>query len=348
MEYDISVSIIMEWENAALTETSRVKTLLDIIQKQIHELFDSAVSNAKLRRDFSFLGRIRQPIEIVVAFHHSIDKERFLREITATIAINNPEICLSLVPTPEQRYFELKNTSAASSCGDILVFLDSDVIPQPNWLITLLGSFENPQIEIVGSNCFVQHKNLYQKSYAAIKFGEPSTSIEIIKSYDIAHGNSIAFRRNAYEEYKFPPTGYTYKLPFKYFIEALKQDNFPIYVNMGAQIEHPAPLPKNFLKRGFFHGRDEMILRQDRKIKAEIGDESRSITYWGMHELTLAKARFCRIATYRKKWNIAIWELPLVYCIVAAYYSAVLTGYLITQMLPTYSRNKFDYLTMLQ
>ena len=349
-EPEVSVSLVMEWENAALTEATRVASLLRRIRLQVHELRQATGHGSGDPSSCAVPGRIRYPIEIVIAFNQSLDEARLKARILEIMGEEDREFRLTFCSTPEQRYFELKNAGANASKGDIVVFLDSDVIPQAHWLATLLSSFSDPEISIVGSNCFVEHRTLYQKSYAAIKFGEPFSGGGIVASYTLVHGNSMAFRRWAFDRYNFPPTGFTYKLPFKYFIETLRRDRFPVYVNLGAQVEHPAPLPKNFLKRGFFHGRDEMILRQERRqVSRSDGPESAStVTYWGAREYRLAASRLLRIMRLREKWQIALWELPLVYCIVAAYYSAVLAGYLVTKIWPGFSRRRFDYLTMLE
>lgn len=350
VEPGVSVSLVMEWENAALTKASRVASLLRRIRLQIHELRQAAGRSSEDTSSGAFLDCIRFPIEIVIAFNQSLDADRLKERISEITGEGDQEFRLTFCPTPEHKYWELKNAGANASQGDIVIFLDSDVIPQAHWFATLLDSFADPEISIIGSNCFVEHRTLYQKSYAAIKFGEPSSAYGIAASYDLIHGNSIAFRRWAFDRYNFPPTGYTYKLPFKYFIHTLKRDRFPVYVNLGAQVEHPAPLPKNFLKRGFFHGRDEMLLRQDRQQES-LGDRTESAnsnTYWGTREYRLAIARMTRVVRLREKWKIALWELPLVYGIAAAYYSAVLAGYLVTKFWPGYSRRRFDYLTMLE
>ncbi|WP_292065209.1 glycosyltransferase family 2 protein [Mesorhizobium sp.] len=46
---------------------------------------------------------------------------------------------------PDGRYYQLKNNGVRLSEGDVVVFMDSDTVPERNWLSNLLAPFEVPE-----------------------------------------------------------------------------------------------------------------------------------------------------------------------------------------------------------
>lgn len=55
-----------------------------------------------------------------------------------------PVSALKVLPTTGKRYYELKNYGATHIRSDVLVFLDSDVIPEDGWLEALLEAIKQP------------------------------------------------------------------------------------------------------------------------------------------------------------------------------------------------------------
>ena len=345
---NITAAIIMEWENAGLVESSRARNVLKETVAQVNQLFDLSEQDKNVP-ELEYLLKYKAPLELIVTYNESFDSKDIIRFLSGFIGPDNPNFKLSLLSCPPTKYFELKNHGAEHANADIMLFLDSDVIPQPNFLIYLFSSFANTEVNVVGANVFVEHSTLYSKSYALINFDFQSDETDVIPSYEIPRANSIAFRKELFKTYKFPPTGSSFKLGIKYLMNNLKAGGIQVYANLGAQVEHPVPLAKNFLTRGFFHGRDEMMLRQDNK-KSQIAKSKsyyKQDTFFGTGELSLAYHRFFRIFKNYKRVNVSIFELPFALCMILFYYSAVALGYLLTMLFPKQLRSdKFDYLIM--
>lgn len=340
---DLSVSVVVEWENVAISDSQRVTLALRTLAQQIEGLEALAGTGGR----YSFLRRIRYPIEVVVVFNEQLSLDDVKTRIHEAMAPHGNRISLHFHATPERRYYELKNAGGERSRGDLLVYLDSDVVPQPSWLGKLLCSFEDASVNIVGSGCYVEHRTTYQKSYAAIKFELPEADTSIALDYDHVHANSIAFRRWAFDRFRFPPSGHYHKLSIKYLFQRWRQEGFPVHVNFDARAEHPAPLPRNFLKRAFLHGRDEMLLRQDGFYREPDARAAASTPLWTSTEWKLASGKLSRILRLRTRWRIRRRELPFVLMFASGYYGAMLAGYLVTAAFPDFSRHSIDYLEVI-
>jgi cellulose synthase/poly-beta-1,6-N-acetylglucosamine synthase-like glycosyltransferase len=79
-------------------------------------------------------------------------------------------IQLRIIPASGLHYYDLKNFGAKHSKGELIIFLDSDVIPENGWLIGLLESFQRPDVLVVGGNTYMTEGSLYEKSLALLYF----------------------------------------------------------------------------------------------------------------------------------------------------------------------------------
>jgi len=133
------------------------------------------------------------PDEVVVADDHSADGTRGMAAAAQ----------VTVLPLPRRSGAAIaRNEGARASGGDILVFVDADVVPEENWLSEILASFrERPDVDAVQGvysiNCpavslFGLARNYY-KCYNASKL-ENGTLISGINSY------CFAVRREAFEE----------------------------------------------------------------------------------------------------------------------------------------------------
>ena len=78
----------------------------------------------------------------------------------------SPDVHLEVFAAPGLGYYQLKNESVKRATGVILVFLDSDVIPEPDWLDQLLGAFTEPDVQIVGGNSYIEAASVYSRAFA--------------------------------------------------------------------------------------------------------------------------------------------------------------------------------------
>jgi O-antigen biosynthesis protein len=94
-----------------------------------------------LRECLEGLRRMNYPnYEVIIVNDGSTDN-------TALIASDYP---FQLITTANQGLSNARNTGAEVARGEIVVYLDDDAIPDPDWLLYITDSFENPAYAAVG------------------------------------------------------------------------------------------------------------------------------------------------------------------------------------------------------
>jgi Glycosyl transferase family 2 len=99
-------------------------------------------------------------------------------------------------------YYELKTRAASLSKGDPVVFVDSDVIPEPEWLAELLACFDDPVVEVACGSTFIDPESLSGKAFAlfcsfrSVRYAEKSAGCRSSTptTWPFAAGRSSAFR----------------------------------------------------------------------------------------------------------------------------------------------------------
>jgi len=129
--------------------------------------------------------------------------------LTAVLAsvFGSHAAAVRVIGVKAKRYYEKKNEGAAAARGEILVFLDSDVIPEPRWLEQLLAAFDDSVVDVVGGSTYISPDTLYSRAFAAFWFFPPRSSDEGLASADGLFGNNIAFRSSVFQSSQYPTVG---------------------------------------------------------------------------------------------------------------------------------------------
>ena len=85
------------------------------------------------------------------------------REVSASLDV-------SLVGTPSDGYFEMKNAGAELAQAEIILFLDSDVIPEDGCVERLLESFDDPALQVVCGSSYVETDGIWAKAFGLMWF----------------------------------------------------------------------------------------------------------------------------------------------------------------------------------
>ncbi|MBR8834013.1 MAG: glycosyltransferase [Stigonema ocellatum SAG 48.90 = DSM 106950] len=121
----------------------------------------------------------KQQVEYLLVDNNSSDRTSFLLK---TAAEQSPKTIHPLSENQIQSSYAARNTGIRAATGDILAFTDADCRPQPEWLISLIAPFVNPDVVIVageivalpGKTLLEQHaerqQTLSQKHTLAHKF----------------------------------------------------------------------------------------------------------------------------------------------------------------------------------
>lgn len=139
-------SVIIEWENVRLSELDRCRRMLAELATQIVDLHTPAV----LARLEPALKPLVADFEIIVLYNDaavaSADVEAV---VSAQIPAATPHCSVRLLPTRSEGYYAQKNFGAQQAYGDILLFIDSDVVPESGWLANMLAPMNDPECQVV-------------------------------------------------------------------------------------------------------------------------------------------------------------------------------------------------------
>jgi len=248
---EIVASIVIEWENIQLAEADRCSAMLQELTRQIAS---HPAASADAAKDF----------EILVIFDdHKISSAGVREFVAACVSAIPDRVSLRFIPGSGRGYYEQKNLGTAEARGRIVVFLDSDVIPEPGWLQGLLGSFADPAVEVVCGNCYLDAGDLVSKSLALAWFFPLRDGREVLVRQDSFFANNVAFRRDVAVRYPFVPLEGTSRGACRLLARRLTADGRGLFVNTAARVSHPAPNGvRHLLLRGLAQGRGVEADRQ--------------------------------------------------------------------------------------
>jgi hypothetical protein len=246
------LSLIVEWDNVRYYEIDRATVMLHRVLTQLAEL--------------------GQPAEILLVFDARAVDEFRVKDVADDLAQRaQGGVDVHTIATDGLRYYQLKNEGARRSRGDILLFVDSDVMPEETWLRTLVGSFNDPAVQVVMASPFVEALTLYGKTFAlAWYFPSLRPDNSLIPT---AHSfvNSIAFRRETFEQCRFPEDRGLYIGQCRDFRETLRREGIDVYMNLAARVGHPPPM---FLRSAIINGHDAVVRQRrggDERARASFG-----------------------------------------------------------------------------
>src|SRR3954465_10274816 len=84
------------------------------------------------------------PVELLVCVDGTAEEVTDVRGfVLAALAGTAGVVSTRVLVVPGAEYYEMKNAGAAEATGDVVVYLDCDVVPEPGWLANLLPPFED-------------------------------------------------------------------------------------------------------------------------------------------------------------------------------------------------------------
>lgn len=140
------------------------------------------------------LARFSEPVEMIVLYNdEEIEGVTVAAIVSDHISSSDPDIRVRIVPAPGMAYYELKNHGVRQANGDLIPFLDSDVIPEERWLENLLGLFARPEVKVSSGNAYIDPDSFVAKSFALTWFFElPGGDARV---YETGHfwANNVVF-----------------------------------------------------------------------------------------------------------------------------------------------------------
>lgn len=249
MGQKIDVSIIVELENCS----AHVNEFQDNLLSQLLPINDQ-------------IAEINYQVEVLVCFTRDAIDEELLE--------NSKNLCLQSMPQTQLKflsfncagYYELKNYAADYCRGNIIIFLDSDVSPNQDWLKQLLEPFEkNKDIKVIAGRTELNAKNRLQRGQQLVTFFDNFKEVTPIDSVNTFFANNAAFKKEIFLSHKFPVNQHSARSSCVKLSNTLAKNNIPIWKQHQAVVHHRAvtTLSELFI-RCIAEGRDYVVCHDHR------------------------------------------------------------------------------------
>jgi hypothetical protein len=328
------LTVIVEWDNVRRSEIGRATRMLQSLVGQICQLHTTVPGGGERE---SLFARSASQVEILILYNdEAIDGREVESIVTGLLQRDSPEFELRIVPAPGLNYYALKNLGARLAKGNLVVFLDSDVIPQRDWLANLIGPFAKPEIQVLGGDAYVDPDGLAGKTFALFWFFDGQSGIPKLYKKQHFFANNVAFRKELLLRYPFPELqegvnrGSCTELA-----RILHANGIEIYRHSGARVSHPAPNGiRHIVTRAIAEGRDRVFLLHPDPKEAS---RQQSLQRLGSHLKALGT-----IIRERATVGLPAWQVPLALGLCATYQLLQFYGEVRTRSNPDLMRRRFQ------
>ena len=323
----ISVSVVIELDNLAHAELDRPKKLLAELESQ---------AGALQSQDAQAPMRLSGPLDLVATYDCTKADENDIRRALGDLVKGSASLNVRVLPVSGV-YCKQKNAGAAITTGDIIVFLDCDVIPEPNWLASFLQAFSDPRVSVAVGNTYVDTSrgDAYSRSMALtwmFPLRDPRGGLTQTHWF---YANNVAFRRETFLSRQFPDTPGLKHIPAMLLVERLTRDGIPLWHVGDARGAHPAPNgPVHFVKRAVSAGRAQAF--KERSVTGS------TMVRWIRDYVTALAYGAKRIVLEGFKVGMRWWQVPAAIGYALAYATLMLTGAFVTVIAPELMRDRFQ------
>ncbi len=310
-----SFSVIIEWDNARLSELDRAEQMLRQLYRQIGQL--SPTPN--------------RPPEVLIIYDRG-DVDRAIIDTAVNRAgLEDDDLAqLQVIAAEGLAYYQQKNFGFGLSDREIVIFLDSDVIPEAGWLEGVLEALGRPDIDVVSGNTYLSLESFYQKAFALFWFFPLRSDKPELKRVGGFFANNVAFRRSVFSENPFPDLP-AFRGQCVVLARHLENTGRSIYRQERSRVEHPSPNgATHFMWRALCDGHDEVVLARhlgrswlDRTV---VGSMKR----FAWHLLNSAR----RVVRSRKDVGLSMVQAVSAYGLALSYYGLKLGGELVSHVSP--------------
>ena len=229
---------------------------------------------------------------------------------------------VSFAACPDGRYYDLKNNGIPATNGNVVVFLDSDTVPEPGWLPTLLEPFQDPETVCVNGYTYLSHDDFFSRTFALIWFFPMAQRDKRFASKRAINANNIAFRRDWISSHPFPPHN-GFKVSCTLLMHQLWCEGHKV-INVDARVYHYSPRGWRFFYwRALVTGRDA-----DRKF-VELHSPTRaqrivkSFSRWA----TMSWRTIRRVVRHAPQTGMPLWQIPFSLIVGLAFYTLAFFGH---------------------
>jgi hypothetical protein len=320
----LRLSIVIELANTRLNGEERAARLLARLGRQWEEILAHDFPEALPVEARGFLEGLGERVELllvsprVAANALEADVRRLLPG-TFDVAIHVAD---------GLEYYPLKNFGASRASGDILLFVDCDVLPDDGWLAHLLGALARRDVDVVCAQTYVAPVDLWSRAFAlGWNYGlrDRAGGLSTPEKF---YGNTIAFRAPVFRQTPFRPLGRRSRGASSLLRQDLGRLGIAVWENSAAGVDHPPPSSfRHLVIRALAEGRDHYLKHQDTRGLPGLKES-----------LRLAGARLARgFGRARRHWRrvgLRRREVPAAMAIISTYYGLSALGGLLTHASP--------------
>ncbi len=317
------ISIIIEWENVKLSEMDRCREMLRAMAIQIPEYFDKQANTSS--------SDTVPSAEILILYDAGAFDGGFIEDIVATEIPRGTRHCQwRIIAAGSEGYYGLKNIGSREAQGDILVFIDSDLIPEPKWLENMLSPMQNADCKVVAGHAYVTPDDMMSRTFALTWFFPLRASEAKISPAKGFFANSVAFRREVFLAHPYEVIPGASRGACRLLAKKLAAEGVQIISNTGAQASHPPPNGlSHFLLRAVVQGRDDLLMNQTEQ-RAGKGTIFHSISRIGKWQLKALR----RILFQHGTVGMPFYQVPFAMFIASVYGFLFFMGDIATRLFP--------------
>jgi hypothetical protein len=242
---------------------------------------------------------------------------------------------VALHVAPGLEYYPLKNFGGSRAGGDILLFVDCDVLPDDGWLAHLLGTLGRSDVHVVCAQTYVAPVDLWSRAFAlgwSYNLRDREGGLGTPEKF---YGNTIAFRAPVFRQTPFRPLGRRSRGASSLLRQDLGRLGIAIWENRAAGVDHPPPSGVRHLAiRALAEGRDHYWKQDERRGLPALKES-----------LRLAGARLARgVGRARRHWRrvgLRRRQVPAAIAIISTYYGLSAFGGLLTHLSPGFMGRHF-------
>ena len=329
-----SVSVVLEWENMAYAEQERPRQALAALKAQAEALFSTGPSSPLTNAPPI---RLSAPLEVILPYNSdTVDEAEFLRNVTDLIT-ESESLCVRLLAVNNGTYCRQKNAGAAVATGELIIFLDSDVTPEPNWLASFMRAFSDPRVQVGVGNTYVDISpgDAYSRSMALTWMFPLRDTEGGLRPSDWFYANNVAFRREILLSHPFSDTPGLKHHPAALLVRQLEQEGITLWHVGDARGHHPAPNGiGHFCQRAIAAGRARAFIHHSVALS--------SVPNWIRRDLLEIGWYLKRIAREGTNVGLRWWQMPTAMGVTLAYHLLRSGGSLLTVIAPGSMRDRFQ------
>ncbi|MGE3875190.1 MAG: glycosyltransferase [Parvibaculaceae bacterium] len=315
------ICIVVGWENAARSRQDGIPLLFSVLSK-----------------DAESLG---EPIEILVLFDpEQADREELHSLIASHVHTEPGRVSVEVHGVADKRYYDLKNAGAVKSRGDIIVFADSDIVPEPGWLRALVGHLdENPDVGLVAGYSYISPTGFIDRAFAAGRFFPlRADCTETSEPADFLFADNCAYRRNVFLAHPFRvETNSRTRAACRRQLHELRKGGIRTVNSARALASRPAPkVFRNIVVGALAEGRDHVLEPIKRNKRVSV------FQFLEMPFRGIGKTiRTVASDESRQKIKSNVIEAPAIVLFVIAYYIIYVCGGVAAFISPSFVKNRW-------